>query len=110
MVAARIGGDVATDGAASFRTQAERKQKSFRGGGILRLLERDASLGSQGHAGRAEVADAVHPFQAQQHFAMERNLAAHQAGVAALRHDMCSGLVADGQDRRDLLGALRLEQ
>ncbi len=79
----------------------------FRRGGVLGLLEGHAGFGGQGHAACIGLADTVHPLQAQQHFAVKRNLPAHQPGIAALGHDRGPGLVADGEDRGDLLGGLQ---
>ena len=110
VIAAGIGGDIAADGAAAFRTQAQGKQQTFGSGRFLCLFESDAGFGGQRHAVRVDGADAVHARQAQQHFAVERNLSADQTGIAALGHDGGAGLVADGEDCGDFLGGRGLEQ
>ena len=63
-----------------------------------------------GHAVRIDIADAVHPRQGKQHFAIERNLAAHQPRIAALRHNPCARLVAEGENAANFRGGLRFQQ
>src|SRR6202008_1041758 len=65
---------------------------------LLRAGEDDASFGDQHVVLDVDVADAVHALKREQYFALRRDLATDQTGVAALRHDGCSGLIADGED------------
>jgi hypothetical protein len=57
--------------------------------GLLHRLQHAAGLGGEGQVGGVDGAHAVHALQAQQHLraAGVGHAAAHQAGVAALRHD-----------------------
>ena len=71
-------------------------------GGLLHLGQGDAGFHRQGHAALVQRAHPVQPLGGQQHFAMERNLAADQAGIAALGHDWRAGLVADARGWRRL--------
>ena len=98
--AAGIGGEVAADGAAAFRAERQRKQPVDRGRGVLRFRQHDA--GFAGHRVRRGIdfADLVEPRQREDQFAVERDLAADQAGIAALRHQRRFRLVGELEDRR----------
>src|SRR5580704_14132394 len=91
--AARIGRQIAPDGAAAFGAERQRKQASGGGGGFLRARQDDARLAGHGVRGGVDLADAVEPLERQHDLAVERGLAADQAGIAALRHDRGPGLV-----------------
>ena len=85
--AAGIGREIAADGAAAFRRQQLRIQPVGRGCGLARALQGDAGLAGHGVRGRIDLADAVEPVERQHDLAVERDLAADETGIAALRHD-----------------------
>ena len=101
--AAGIGREIAADGATALGGERERKQPVDGSCRLLRLDEHDARFAGHGVRGRVDLADAVEPGQRQHHLAVERNLAADETGVAALRHDRGRRLVGELEDRRDLI-------
>ena len=104
MVAAGIGGDGAAAGAGAFGCEREREHQSGLRGGLLCFCQNHARFGGQNHAALVQSTDAVHALHGQQHFAMKRNLAAHQPGIAALGHDGYSRLKTDAHDGCNLRG------
>jgi hypothetical protein len=108
--AAGIGRNVATDGATTLRRETEREiaiRLTRRG---LQMRKDHARFCDYGHAVRIDISDAVHPRQGKQHSAIERNLAAHQPGIAALRHNPCARLIAEGENAANFRGGLRFQQ
>ncbi len=101
--AAGVGGEIAADGGGSFRGERQREQPVDRLGRRLRLGERHARFDDHRVGVDVDLADAVEPLQRQQQFAAAGvgNLAADQAGVAALRHDRHVRRRAGRDDRRD---------
>ncbi len=100
--AARIGREIAADGAAALGAERERKQPVGVGRGLLRLHQHDARLAGHGVRRGVDLADAVEPGERDQELAVVRDLPADQPGIAALRHDRRAGLVGEPQDRGDL--------
>ena len=88
--------------AGAFRGERQRKQPVDRFGRRLRLGERHARFDDHRVGVDVDLADAVEPLQRQQQFAAAGvgNLAADQAGVAALRHDRHARRRAGRDDRR----------
>ena len=105
--AAGIGGEIAADGAASFRAERQRKQPVDLGGALLRDLQHHAGLAGHGVGGGVDVADLVHPPHRDHHLAIMRGLAADKAGVAALRHQRDSVFAGELADRGDFRGRAR---
>ena len=104
--AAGVGRQVAADGAAALRGQAQRQPQSFGLGGLLRGLQHAAGLDRHRQVGRIDRAHPLEPAQAQQQLraAGVGHRGADQAGVAALRHDRDAVLGAQAHHLRDLLG------
>ena len=98
--AAGIGREVAADGAASLGAERQREQPVDIGRGFLRLGQHHAGLAGHGVGGRIDLADLVETGEREDQFAVERNLSADQAGIAALRHQRRTGLVGELEDRR----------
>ena len=111
--AAGIGGEIAADGAGAFRRQRQRKQSA----GLLRRFlhgkQRQARFHRHGHGGLIGLAHLVHALQGQNHFVLAgffagyrltRNLAADQAGIAALGHDRRVSFGAELQNGGDFRG------
>ena len=96
--AARIGRQVAADGAGAFRRQQLRIEPVHRGGGLAGARQGDAGLAGDGVRGRIDLADAVEPVEREHDLVVQRNLAADQPGIAALRHDRRCGLVGELED------------
>ena len=76
---------------------------------LLSLRQRKPRFHSHGVGGEVDVAHPIEPFERDHHLvsALERDLAADEAGIAALRHDRGPRLVGELKDRGDLLGRLR---
>ncbi|MDT4853763.1 hypothetical protein FQZ97_880410 [compost metagenome] len=91
--AARVGRQVAADGAAALGRQAQREQVAGLLGGLLQRLQDAARLDGHREVGGVDVADGVQALQAQHHLraAVVGNGADRQAGVAALRNDGRAG-------------------
>ena len=100
--AAGIGGEVAADGAAALGAERQREQAVGGGGGLLRLHQHHPGLAGHGAGRRIDLADAVEPGQREHDLAVEGDLAADQAGIAALGHDRRRGRVGELEDRGDL--------
>ena len=104
--AARIGGEIAADGAGAFGGQREREEAVGAVGGFLHLDELQAGFDGHGVGRRVDLTHAVHAAKGQHDLraALVRRLPAHKAGVAALGHHGRVRLVAELHDRRDFLG------
>ncbi len=100
--AAGIGGEIAADRAAALRAKRKRKQPVDRRRGVLRFRQHDA--GFAGHRVRCGIhfADLVEARERKDKFAVERDLPADQAGIAALRDQRRLGLVRELEDRLHL--------
>ncbi len=105
--AAGIGREVAADGAGPLRRQQLRIEPVHRGGGFPRPLQRHAGFAGHGVGDRIDLADAVEAIEREHDLAVLRDLAADQAGIAALRHDRGRGLVGELEDGGDLADAAR---
>ena len=109
---AGIGGQVAADGGRSFGSQRQREQPAGRRSGFLYLLQNAAGFDGHGVVVEIDGANAVHAHQAHQHLALRmagrsaRRCAAHQAGIAALRHDGDTSGGASSHNARHFLGIL----
>ena len=90
--AARIGAQVAADGAAALGRQRKGKQQARLVGCILHVLQNAAGIHRHGEVVLVEGAHGVHARKAQHHLrARGVGCRAHgQAGVAALGHDGCA--------------------
>ena len=98
--AAGVGGEIAADGAASLGAERQREQPVGGCRRLLRLLQHHAGFAGHGVRRGIDLADFVEAGERDQQFAVERNLAADQAGIAALRHHRRAGLVGELEDRR----------
>ena len=85
--------------------------RSAAGRDLLRLGEHEPGFDRHGVGGEVDVANMSHPLQRDHDLvtALEGNLSADQAGIAALRHDGRAASVGVLQDRRDLLRRARLQ-
>ena len=108
---AGIGGEHAADLGASLGGEAQGEQPAGAGRDLLSLRQRKPRFHNHGVGGEVDVAHPIEPFERDHHLvsALERNLAADEAGIAALRHDRGPRLVGDLKDRRDLPGLSGLE-
>ena len=97
--AAGIGGEVAANGASAFGGKELRIEPVDRGGRFARALQGDAGLAGDGVGGRIDFADAVEPIEREHDLVVMRDLAADEAGIAALRHDGRCGVVGEHEDR-----------
>ena len=107
--AAGIGREIAADGAAALGAERQREQAAGAGGRVLRPREQHARLAGHGVRCRVDLADTVEPAQRQHDLAFERDLPAHQPGIAALRHDRRADLVRERQDRRHFADRARAQ-
>jgi hypothetical protein len=105
-----VGGQVAADGAAALRRQAQREQPAGVTRGLLHLQQREPRVGNQGVVQRIDAAQAVHAPQRehQRITPLIGGAAARQAGVAALRHHGYAVRVAPAQHGRHVGGAVGL--
>ena len=87
--AARVGGQVAADGAAALGGQAQGEKVARRFGRALQVLQDAACFHGDGQVGRVHRAHLVHAPQAEQHLraSLIRHRSHGQPRVAALRHD-----------------------
>ncbi len=87
--AARIGRQVAADGATALGSQAQRKQQPGPFCCFLHRLQNAARFSGEGEVRTVDGANAVQALQAQHHFTPTaiRHASHHQAGIAALGHD-----------------------
>ena len=99
--AAGIGREIAADGAGAFRRQQLRIEPVDFGRRLAGALQGDAGFHGDRVRGRVDLADAVEPVHREHDLVVMRDLAADEAGIAALRHDRGLGLVGEFQDRRD---------
>ena len=97
--AAGIGRKIAADGAGAFRGQQLRVEPVGARGGLARALQRDAGLAGQRVRCRVDLADAVEPVERQHDLVVQRDLAADEPGIAALRHDRRRGVVGEFENR-----------
>ena len=107
---AGIGREIAADPAGALAAEAEREQAVRGLGGSLHSGQRAAGLGDQPLAARVDRADAVEAGEAEDNLvaALVGNAAAHQAGIAALRHQrhpMLGGEADEGCHLVDRAGA-----
>ncbi len=105
--AAGIGGEIAADGAGAFRRQELRIEPVDRRRGLAGALQGDAGLAGDGVRGRIDLADAVEPVERQHDLVVQRDLAADEAGIAALRHDRRRRLVGELEDFRHFVDRRR---
>jgi hypothetical protein len=93
--AARVGGQVAANGATAFGGQAQGEQQASAFGGLLHGLQHAARLGHQCEVGCVHTADGIHALQAQYHFRARciGHASHHQTCIAPLRDDghACGG-------------------
>ena len=85
------------------------KRRPRRGRGLVHRGQRQPGLDHQHVVVGVDLAHRPHPLQREQHLAL-RDLAADQAGVAALRRDRRPGLGADADDGGHLGGGPRQHQ
>ena len=105
--AAGVGREIAADHARALGAEAEREEAVVAGRGLLQRLQDAAGLDRHRVADGIDVQHAVHAAERQHDAAVRRpgRGAAHQAGVATLRHDGDAVLVAKPDDLGDFLGA-----
>ena len=102
---ARVGGDrPAHRGAVPAGDEHPQVQAGI---GVGDLLQAHPGAGADLPGVKIDRAEAVQPGQAEHHLAVERDAAARQAGVPALRDDRYPGVRAQREQRRHLLGAAR---
>ena len=87
--AARVGAQVAANGAAAFGAQAQGKQKTSGFSGSLQVLQHTTGFYGDGQVGWVDGAHRVHAGHAQHDLGARAvgHTAHHQPGVAPLRHD-----------------------
>ena len=85
----------------------QRKQPVGLGRGLARAQQGHARFAGHGVGDRIDLAHAVEPLEREHDLAVLRDLAADQAGIAALRHDRGRGLVRELEDCRDLVDRAR---
>ncbi len=107
--AAGIGRDDTADGGRAFGRQRQRKITPGLFGDLLRFEQAQTRFQHHGVVDRRDVADRAHAFKRDQDFA-EWDLAADQAGIAALRGDGDAGVEADLDHLRHFLGRLRQDE
>jgi hypothetical protein len=107
--AAGIGREVAADQAGTLCAEAERKETVVARRGLLQRLQDAAGLDGHRIADRVDLDHLVHAAERQQDATVRgiRRGAAHQPGVAALRHDRDAMLEAEFYDLGDFLGRCR---
>ncbi len=98
--AAGIGRKVAADGAGAFGRQELRIKPVHLRGSLAGALQGDACFTGNGVRRRIDFADAVEPIERQHDLVVQRDLAADEAGVAALRHDRRAGVIGKLGDCR----------
>ena len=103
--AAGVRREIAADRAASLGSQRKRKQPVVRGRRLLDGLQDDARLDRHRIADQVDVEDAGHAVERQHDLAalLLRDAAAHQAGIAPLRHHGDLLRRAEPHDIRDFL-------
>ena len=102
--AAGVGGEVPPDGAAALGAERHGEEPTHLRRGRLRVGQHDTGVDRDGPGDRVDLADGPHPTQRQHHLRARRvrHAAAHQAGVAPLRHEGGAGIAAGPHDVRDL--------
>ena len=103
--AAGVGREIAADLARALRAEAEREEAVMRRRGLLQRLQDAARFDGHRVADRIDAQHLVHAADRQDDALMRRPRrgAAHQAGVAGLRHDGDAVLVAELHDLGGLL-------
>ncbi len=109
VIAAGIGGEIASDLARSGATVIEAEQPPCFGGGGLRLVQSAAGLDHNDVIHRSKSQNTAHPLERYDNGkrAILRRRAAGQPGAAAARHDRNVGRRASPNDSRHLIRATR---
>ncbi len=107
-IAARVGREVAADLARAATAKVQRKEQIRRIGGLLHGLHHDAGFDSDRSGRDVQLLDGAHALERQHDTGTQRNTAARKACHTALWLNGDSALVAEFQDRRDLLRAARI--
>ncbi len=106
-IAARVGRDVTADLAGATPAEIEGKEQIGRVGGLLHGFHHDAGFDGDGARRHVEILDRAHTLQRNDDARTERDATARKTGHAALGLHGDAPLVAELQDRRDLLGISR---
>ncbi len=103
---AGVGADVAAEPAAALRAEAERQHEPALPRRLLRIRQHHAGVGRERVAKRVDLANPVHPLQADDEMAAGEvgRCAAAIAGVAGLRHE------GEAEPRGELHDALHLRR